>query len=68
MQKTNLGSAANSSAYSMNVNRPTMPLISKKVFVEKRTSDPSSSASNSNRYPIPGFFEYRIKAKEYDPL
>lgn len=48
--------------------RPSMPIITRQPIVERRISDPSSTLPKGERYPIPSFFEYRIKAREYDPL
>jgi hypothetical protein len=52
----------------MNAGKPSMPLIGKQPVSERKTSDPSSASPKGERYPIPSFFEYRIKHKEYDPL
>jgi hypothetical protein len=45
-----------------------MPLPVREPSVERKTNDPSSSSPKGERYPIPSFFEYRIKPKDYDPL
>jgi hypothetical protein len=45
--------------------KPTMP-SGRQPIVERKFSDPSSSPK-SERYPIPSFFEYRFKPREYDP-
>jgi len=42
--------------------------ISRQPIVERKTSDPSSASPKGERYPIPSFFEYRIKPREFDPL
>lgn len=47
---------------------PGSPVNSKNPSVEKRVVDPSSSDHAATRYPIPSFFEYRIKPKEFDSL
>jgi hypothetical protein len=66
MQKMNLTSAAASTRLST-AGKPTMPLI-RQTIAERKISDPSSSSPKGERYPIPSFFEYRIKPREYDPL
>lgn len=48
--------------------KPTIPGFGKQPIVERKLSDPSSTAPKGERYPIPTFFEYRIKPREYDPL
>lgn len=48
----------------VNVAKPSAPVLGQSK--ETTTADPS--AAKSNRYPIPSFFEYRIKPKTYDPL
>jgi hypothetical protein len=45
---------------------PTQPNSQKQPFTEKRISDPSSCVPKGQCYPIPSFFEYRVKPKEYD--
>ena len=39
-----------------------------KIVHEKRHGDPSSCIQSKDRYPIPGFFEYRSKPRNYDLL
>jgi hypothetical protein len=48
--------------------KPTIPLPVRQPMVERKISDPSSSSPKGERYPIPSFFEYRIKPRDYDPL
>jgi hypothetical protein len=48
--------------------RPTVPLQGRQPIVERKISDPSSASPKGERYPIPSFFEYRIRPKEFDPL
>jgi hypothetical protein len=48
--------------------KPTLPTEQKQVVAEKRISDPSSCIAKEKCYPIPSFFEYRAKPKEYDSL
>lgn len=52
----------------MNPSKPSVPPIGKQSIPERRSADPSSSNPRGESYPIPSFFEYRIKHKEYDPL
>jgi len=59
---------ANPSTALMAVNNPALPTEQKKTFTEKRIEDPSSSTPSEKRYPIPSFFEYRTKPKEFDSL
>jgi hypothetical protein len=48
--------------------KPTMPMTGRQPIVERKISDPSSSSPKGERYPIPSFFEYRMKPRDYDPL
>lgn len=48
--------------------KPSIPLTGRVPSVERKICDPSSSSPRGERYPIPSFFEYRIKPKDYDPL
>jgi hypothetical protein len=48
--------------------KPTTQITSKQPVIERKISDPSSCNPKGERYPIPNFFEYRIKARDYDPL
>ena len=48
--------------------KPSMQITSKQPVAERKISDPSSCYPKGERYPIPNFFEYRIKARDYDPL
>ena len=47
-------------------NKPTAPVNTKLPASESRVSDPSSTTPKGRSYPIPSFFEYRAKPKEYD--
>ena len=49
-------------------NKPTAPVNTKQPSTEKRIADPSSVTPKGRCYPIPAFFEYRAKPKEYDLL
>jgi hypothetical protein len=51
-----------------NSGRPTMPSGGRQPMIERKIYDPSSAAPKGERYPIPAFFEYRIKPRDYDPL
>ncbi len=68
MQKFSVRTAASSPVQSAGNGKPSIPLTGRVPSVERKISDPSSSAPRGERYPIPSFFEYRIKPKEYDPL
>lgn len=48
--------------------KPTMPVTRRQPVVERKISDPSSTSPKGESYPIPSFFEYRIKPRDYDPL
>jgi hypothetical protein len=48
--------------------KPTAPANTKLPRMEKRVSDPSASMPGGRSYPIPSFFEYRAKPREYDFL
>jgi hypothetical protein len=52
----------------MQTGRPTIPVTGRQPQAERKMSDPSSSLPRGERYPIPSFFEYRIRAREHDPL
>jgi hypothetical protein len=66
MQKMNLTSNATSTQVIV-AGKPTVP-VTRQPLIERKISDPSSSFPRGEHYPIPSFFEYRIKPKEYDPL
>ncbi|HEX8316413.1 MAG TPA: hypothetical protein VF609_15525 [Flavisolibacter sp.] len=59
---------ANQTATLLAANKPTLPVEQKQPVSERRISDPSSGLPKDKRYPIPSFFEYRAKPKEYDSL
>jgi hypothetical protein len=48
--------------------KPSVPLATRQPIVERKNADPSSTAPKGERYPIPSFFEYRIKPRDFDPL
>jgi hypothetical protein len=48
--------------------KPTAPVTGRQPFIERKTIDPSSSSPRGEHYPIPSFFEYRIKPREFDTL
>ena len=68
MQKINFSTAAVPSTQLIGAGKPSIPVSGRQPIVERKTSDPSSSSPKGERYPIPSFFEYRIKPREYDPL
>lgn len=63
MQKMSSNNAITSGSFSA---KPTMPLIKKKPAAKRTISDPSSVLPKGESYPIPSFFEYRIKPLEFD--
>lgn len=68
MQKINF-STATAALKPISAGKPALPIITTRQPVsERKKSDPSSASPKSERYPIPSFFEYRIKARENDPL
>jgi hypothetical protein len=70
MSKMNLVSHQNhfNGSALLKAGKPSMPLVGKQPFTERKTTDPSSANPKGQRYPIPSFFEYRIKAKENDMI
>jgi len=68
MQKINFSTNAATVSTMMNAGKPAMPLLARQPFVDRKTSDPSSTSPKGERYPIPSFFEYRIKPRDNDPL
>jgi hypothetical protein len=67
MPKMNLLREYATTAQLMN-GKPSVPVMGKLPVTERKTSDPSSAYPKGERYPIPSFFEYRIKPREFDPL
>ena len=55
-------------AQAVSTGKPSIPLSSTQPLVKRKTIDPSSSSPKGERYPIPSFFEYRIKPREHDIL
>lgn len=64
MQKTNLTTSLTSN---VQIGKPTQPYQGKQRIIESKGSDPSSS-TRVEKYPVPSFYEYRVKPKEFDPL
>lgn len=65
MQKNTL---LNSSlTYAQRLGKPTPPQMGRNLIMDKKTSDPSS-VHQGCKYPIPSFFEYRVKPKELENL
>jgi hypothetical protein len=52
----------------VNSGKPTIPLTGRQPIIERKITDPSSASPKGERYPIPSFFEYRIKPRDFDPL
>jgi len=67
MEKLILNAQAGNS-HGVNVGAPTIPLTGRQPLIERKLTDPSSASPKGEHYPIPSFFEYRIKPREYDPL
>jgi hypothetical protein len=68
MESLNLMNRTKLNASNTVSGKPSMPLATRTMISEKRISDPSSSAPKGERYPIPSFFEYRIRARDFDTL
>lgn len=68
MQKINFSTTTVAAPQLLSAGRPSIPMTTRQPVVERKMSDPSSTLPKGERYPIPSFFEYRIKAREYDPL
>ena len=68
MQKMNFSTTTAAIPKTISAGKPSIPLTTRQPIVERKTSDPSSSQPKGERYPIPSFFEYRIKPREYDTL
>ncbi|HTM91895.1 MAG TPA: hypothetical protein VL095_05725 [Flavisolibacter sp.] len=68
MQKMNFSTTTSAVPKTISTGKPSIPLTTRQPMVERKTSDPSSTSPKGERYPIPSFFEYRIKPREYDPL
>lgn len=66
MQKLNLRPGAAPTVQLSFQGKPTMP-TGRQPMTERRTGDPSSTPK-VEKYPVPSFFEYRFKARDYDPL
>lgn len=67
MQKMNFSTTSTATKV-ISAGKPSIPLSTRQPIVERKMSDPSSSFPKGERYPIPSFFEYRIKPREHDPL
>jgi len=65
MQKMNSMTGAVSPSHVIN-SKPSIPDMYRQPVIERKISDPSSSSPKGERYPIPSFFEYRIKARDFD--
>ena len=61
-ERTDTGSQRNFVA-----GKPLAPFTTKTI-TDKKFSDPASSQGPVDRYPIPSFFEYRSKPRNFDFL
>ena len=69
MQKVNFSTTITApNTKLISAGKPSIPITTRQPFVERRNADPSSTYPKGERYPIPSFFEYRIKARDFDPL
>ncbi|MGE5521018.1 MAG: hypothetical protein ACM3VS_13890 [Candidatus Dadabacteria bacterium] len=68
MEKINVTNRSTSFLSYPVAGKPSMPITGKKSMIERRSADPSSAAPKGERYPIPSFFEYRIRIKDFDTL
>jgi hypothetical protein len=67
MLKMNLSTAGASGVQLVNSGKPTMPFSGRQPIVERKITDPSSASPRGERYPIPSFFEDRMKIRENEP-
>jgi len=67
MQKNDVTNGL-TSLQTIKTGKPAMPLSGRQPFIERKVSDPSSAYPKGERYPIPAFFEYRVKPRDFDPL
>ena len=66
MQMNNIDFSKSGAFYSnANAPVPTAPIVRQQNVADRRSTDPSS-ATRIDRYPIPSFFEYRMKPREYE--
>jgi hypothetical protein len=68
MQKMSLIASNATVTATMTSGKPTIPLPGRQPLIERKLTDPSSASPKGEHYPIPSFFEYRIKPREFDPL
>jgi hypothetical protein len=47
---------------------PTQPSLDQSKFYERKKADPSATTRRDNCYPIPGFFDYRVRTTGYEVL
>ena len=47
--------------------KPVAPIIRRQIIQDKKNADPSACVT-TEKYPIPSFFEYRMKPRDYDYL
>jgi hypothetical protein len=64
MQKTGFQKSTASSIQMIGTGRPSLPSENRSVYFEKKVTDPSSCCPKGERYPIPSFFEDRIRPRE----
>ena len=67
MQKLTFSMHPGSSQFT-NAGKPSIPFAGRLPVIERKISDPSSVLPNGESYPIPSFFEYRIKPRDFDIL
>jgi hypothetical protein len=65
MQKMNLVTQL-AGRQALPAGHPSLP-VGRQPIVERKFTDPSS-CPKVEKYPVPSFFEYRIKPREFDPL
>ena len=65
MQKTFVTPGGSKTSRTFPSGKPTLPLtVGRQPIIERKISDPSSALPRGERYPIPSFFEYRIKQRD----
>jgi hypothetical protein len=68
MQQMNFSTTIAPLVKVISAGKPSIPFATRQPIVERKNADPSSGSPKGERYPIPSFFEYRIKPRDFDPL
>ena len=65
MRTTEFQKSGHSSFQSLTAPAPSAPPVNRSIITDRRFGDPSSTISVAS-YPIPSFFDYRIKSRTSD--